>query len=135
MTAQVRASAWVVTALPFALSGILYLLNPEYVSQLIIREDPFVLPGIVPCGWLMIGIGLLMMGKAGIGKGAQRRFGRVMIHTRQGSNNVMRPLRNRQRLCSGGFTRDQLIRGWTHLIFKEETRFLRGFIKFAHPHL
>ena len=51
-----------VTALPFGLGGILYLLNPEYVSQLLVREAPYIWPEVIPCGWLLIGIGVMMMG-------------------------------------------------------------------------
>ncbi len=62
LTAQVRMSAYVVTALPFALGGILFAINPEYVGQLIARDDPYIWPNVLPCGWLIIGIGLIMTG-------------------------------------------------------------------------
>ena len=60
LTAQVRASAVVVTALPFALGGILFLINPNYVGELFLREGPYVIPDVFPCGWLVIAIGLVM---------------------------------------------------------------------------
>ncbi len=50
LTAQGRASGWIISLLPVVLGGFLYLINPEYVSQLWIQEEPFILKG-VPCGW------------------------------------------------------------------------------------
>lgn len=61
LTAQGRISAWIISLLPVALALLLYSINPDYVSQLWIQERPFLLPGI-PCGWLVIGIGGLMIG-------------------------------------------------------------------------
>jgi hypothetical protein len=40
----------------------MYSINPEYGGQLIVKESPFIIPGVIPCGWLVIGIGLLMIG-------------------------------------------------------------------------
>jgi tight adherence protein B len=59
LTAQGRLSGWIISFLPVALGLILYLINPEYIGQLIVREEPFVLS--IPCGWLVISVGLLMM--------------------------------------------------------------------------
>lgn len=59
LTAQGRISGWVVSALPLALTFVLYGLNPDYISELWIRAEPII---IVPCGWYMIAIGLIMMG-------------------------------------------------------------------------
>lgn len=61
LTAQGRISGWIISLLPIALGGILFAINPEYVSELWVREDPFLLPGI-PCGWLVMGIGVFMIG-------------------------------------------------------------------------
>ncbi len=61
LTAQGRASAWIISLLPIVLGLLLYFINPEYVSELWVQEDPFLLPG-VPCGWLVLGIGGLMIG-------------------------------------------------------------------------
>jgi len=61
LTAQGRVSGWIISLLPVALGFFLYLINPEYVSQLWIREEPFVLPGI-PCGWLVILFSGIMIG-------------------------------------------------------------------------
>jgi Flp pilus assembly protein TadB len=43
------------------LSLILYAINPGYVSQLWILEEPFIVPGVFPCGWLVIGLSLFMI--------------------------------------------------------------------------
>lgn len=61
LTAQGRISGWIISLLPVILGGILYLINPEYVSQLWIQQEPWIFPGIVPCGWLVIGFSLLMI--------------------------------------------------------------------------
>ncbi len=61
LTAQGRISAWIISLLPIALGLLLYSINPDYVSELWVQEEPFLLPG-VPCGWLVLGIGGLMIG-------------------------------------------------------------------------
>ncbi len=60
LTAQGRLSGWIISFLPLALALILFLINPEYMEQLWIREDPIIL-SVIPCGWLVIGVGLIMM--------------------------------------------------------------------------
>jgi len=62
LTAQGRISGWIISLLPVILGFILYLINPEYVSQLWIREEPWVLPGVFPCGWLVIGVSAITIG-------------------------------------------------------------------------
>jgi tight adherence protein B len=62
LTAQGRISGWIISLLPVALGFLLYTINPEYVSQLWIRERPFIIPEVFPCGWLVIGIGAIMIG-------------------------------------------------------------------------
>jgi tight adherence protein B len=59
LTAQGRLSGWIISFLPIALGAILFVINPEYMQELTVREDPFVLT--IPCGWLVIAFGLLMM--------------------------------------------------------------------------
>ena len=59
LTAQGRLSGWIISFLPVALGLILYLINPEYIGQLLVREDPFVLS--IPCGWIVMAVGLIMM--------------------------------------------------------------------------
>jgi len=60
LTAQGRLSGWIISFLPLALGAILFIINPEYMSQLWIREEPIIL-NILPCGWIVIAVGLLMM--------------------------------------------------------------------------
>jgi tight adherence protein B len=60
LTAQGRASGWIITLLPVALGGILFMINPEYMGQLTVKEPPMVLT--IPCGWLVIGASLAMIG-------------------------------------------------------------------------
>lgn len=64
LTAQGRASGWIITFLPIALGFFLYLINPGYVSQLWVREAPFLI-GTFPCGWLVLGISLSMIALGG----------------------------------------------------------------------
>lgn len=59
LTAQGRLSGWIISLLPMALAFILLALNAQYMSQLWIREDPMV--GPIPCGWIVIAVGLIMM--------------------------------------------------------------------------
>ena len=62
LTAQGRASGVIISLLPIALGGLLYMINPEYVSQLWVREAPWVWPETIPCGWVVLGIGFGMIG-------------------------------------------------------------------------
>ena len=52
LTAQGRITGVLITGLPFILSGVVYLVNPDFMSGMI--EDP--------CGWAMIGIALFLLG-------------------------------------------------------------------------
>lgn len=62
LTAQGRISGWVISLLPIGLGLILFAINPGYVSELWVKESPFIIPQVFPCGWLVIGIGAFMMG-------------------------------------------------------------------------
>ncbi len=62
LTAQGRASAWIISLLPIALGLLLYAINPGYVSQLWAMEKPFIIEGVFPCGWIVLGIGATMIG-------------------------------------------------------------------------
>jgi tight adherence protein B len=64
LTAQGRASGWIITILPVALGFMMFLINPDYISELWIQEAPFVVPGF-PCGWLVIGLSIFMIGMGG----------------------------------------------------------------------
>jgi len=51
MTAQGRLTGYVVTGIPFALGGFIYMVNPDFMSTLFTE----------PCGWIMIGISLVLI--------------------------------------------------------------------------
>jgi tight adherence protein B len=59
LTAQGRLSGWIISLLPIALALVLLLINAEYIGQLFVRADPMIFS--IPCGWIVIGIGLIMM--------------------------------------------------------------------------
>lgn len=61
LTAQGRLTGWIISLLPIGLALMLYTINPEYGGQLLAREAPFILPGILPCGWLVLGAGGFMI--------------------------------------------------------------------------
>lgn len=61
LTAQQRASGWIISLLPVALAGVLYLINREYISELFVRERPWIVINVFPCGWLIIGVTLIMI--------------------------------------------------------------------------
>ncbi|MCP4356756.1 MAG: secretion system protein [Chloroflexi bacterium] len=61
MTAQGRISGIIISLLPVALGFMLYLINPGYVSELWVKEAPWVFPEVIPCGYLMIGLGGIMI--------------------------------------------------------------------------
>ena len=61
LTAQGRISGTIISLLPIALGFLLYLINSAYVSELWVMEEPFIIPQVFPCGWLVIGAGLLMI--------------------------------------------------------------------------
>lgn len=61
LTAQGRISGTIISLLPVALGFILYLINPGYVSELWVKEAPWIWPEVIPCGYLMLGAGLIMI--------------------------------------------------------------------------
>jgi tight adherence protein B len=66
LTAQARASGYIITALPFALVGILTVLSPGYILPLF-KE---------PLGWFMIVLSLVMMA---IGYSVIRRIAAIEV--------------------------------------------------------
>jgi len=62
LTAQSRLSGWIIGLLPFILGLVMYRLNPDYVSQLWARGEPYLVPGILPVGWVAIAVAALMLG-------------------------------------------------------------------------
>lgn len=65
LTAQGRASGWVITVLPIGLGLVLTQINPDYIGEILNNQPPYIIPNLLPCGWLMIGIALLMIGLGG----------------------------------------------------------------------
>jgi tight adherence protein B len=59
LTAQGRLSGYIISLLPIGLALVLMLINPGYMSQLFANEAPFIFG--IPCGWIVIGVGLVMM--------------------------------------------------------------------------
>ncbi|WP_420628339.1 type II secretion system F family protein [Candidatus Leptofilum sp.] len=62
LTAQGRVSGWIISLLPIVLGFVLFLINPEYVSELWVREEPWIWPQVIPCGWVVIGFSAMMIG-------------------------------------------------------------------------
>ncbi len=60
LTAEGRISAFVLSALPFALFGFLYASNPDYLEPLISQLVGWIALGI---GGLLIGAGIFWMAK------------------------------------------------------------------------
>ena len=61
LTAQGRLTGWIISLLPIGLGIVLYSINPEYGGQLIVKEAPFIIPDVFPCGWLVLGVGGFMI--------------------------------------------------------------------------
>lgn len=63
LTAQAQISGYVISLLPIILGFILYAMNPEYIGRMIFTcEGRGLAPGdpcSQPCGWIMVGVGLL----------------------------------------------------------------------------
>jgi len=63
LTAQAQISGYVISFLPIALGFILYAMNPDYIGRMVFScESRGVAPDALcaqPCGWLMVGAGLL----------------------------------------------------------------------------
>jgi tight adherence protein B len=61
LTAQATISGYIISGLPIALTLFLRASSPEYINELFIKESPWLVPGVVPCGWLVMGVGLLLI--------------------------------------------------------------------------
>jgi tight adherence protein B len=59
LTAQGRLSGWIISLLPIALAGFLLVINPTYMQSMLAPVPPMV--GPVPCGWMVAGVGLIMI--------------------------------------------------------------------------
>lgn len=58
MSSEARASAYIIGALPFVIGTIIYMLNPQYVTQLFADHRGNIMLG-VGLGWLLIGIAIM----------------------------------------------------------------------------
>ncbi len=61
LTAQATISGYIISGLPIALTLFLRASNPEYIGHLFMKEKPWAWPGVVPCGWLVLGLGLILI--------------------------------------------------------------------------
>lgn len=59
LTAQGQLSGYVISALPIALGLILYAMNQKYIGRMIFPCPPEQELCSQPCGWIMIGVGLI----------------------------------------------------------------------------
>jgi tight adherence protein B len=66
LTAQARASGYIISALPFALAGILTLVSPSYITPLF-KE---------PLGWFLLALSMIMMS---IGYAVIRRIAAIEV--------------------------------------------------------
>jgi tight adherence protein B len=62
LTAQASISGYIISLMPIALTLFLRVTNPDYINELFIKETPWVWPGVVPCGWLVLGAGVILIG-------------------------------------------------------------------------
>ena len=65
LTAQGRASGVVITVLPILLMLVLFRINRDYIMELFTNGEPYSLPNILPCGWLMVGTAAIMIAVGG----------------------------------------------------------------------
>lgn len=61
LTAQGRISGWIITLLPVGLALFLYQIQPDYIGEMIVRENQPLFPPPIPCGWLMLGTASIMI--------------------------------------------------------------------------
>jgi tight adherence protein B len=62
LTAQARLSGYIISFLPIAMGFILYAMNQEYIGRMVYSCDARNVDAAncsQPCGWVMVGIGLL----------------------------------------------------------------------------
>lgn len=65
LTAQGRISGWIITLLPIALALFLNYSNPEYIGELFAQDPDTMIAGLVPCGWIMVGVASSMIAGGG----------------------------------------------------------------------
>ncbi len=62
LTAQGMISGYVLSFMPLILGLILFAMNPKYMGRMIYACPPDIVCKTQPCGWIMIGVGLLLIG-------------------------------------------------------------------------
>jgi tight adherence protein B len=60
LTAQGRITGYVISGLPIILTLFLYAINKQYMSRLFVGP-PWIVQGIIPCGWPIVGLGLVLI--------------------------------------------------------------------------
>lgn len=64
LTAQGQLSGYIISALPIAMGLLLYAMNQEYIGKMVFSCETLGIPNdrcTQPCGWLMVGAGLIMI--------------------------------------------------------------------------
>ncbi len=61
LTAQATISGYIISGLPIALTLFLRASNPEYINHLFVKESPWVFPQVIPCGWLVLALGIILI--------------------------------------------------------------------------
>ncbi len=61
LTAQATISGYIISGLPIVLTLFLRASNPEYINHLFVREAPWVFEPTLPCGWLVLALGIILI--------------------------------------------------------------------------
>lgn len=61
LTAQASISGYIISGLPIALTLFLRASSPDYINELFIKEAPWVMANVIPCGWVVLGLGLVLI--------------------------------------------------------------------------
>jgi tight adherence protein B len=61
LTAQATISGYIISGLPIALTLFLRASNPEYINHLFVKESPWAFPSVIPCGWLVLALGIILI--------------------------------------------------------------------------
>lgn len=65
LTAQGRISGWIITGLPFALGLALFFINRDYMMELFVQSEPWIIESVFPCSWLVVAVALIMIAAGG----------------------------------------------------------------------
>lgn len=66
LTAQGRISGWIITMLPIGLGLFLNFSNPDYIGELFSRDPDTMIANLLPCGWIMVGVSVIMIIVGGV---------------------------------------------------------------------